>query len=123
VAPTSEDTISISSISESVKTSNEMGWNAGLEFRGKVMGLQLDYTKATQDVDVSGVKLADVDFSPLSATLNFHLIHTQIFDFYFGPTYSYVNWGDLHLEGGGTASTENENAWGASVGLDIGLSN
>jgi outer membrane protein W len=122
VAPTSEDHVSISSISESVKASKELGWNAGFEFRfNKLLGLQVDYMKATQDVDVSGVKLGQVDFSPLSGTLNFHLIHTKIFDLYFGPTYSYVNWGKLELNDNTAVTTKNENAWGASLGLDIGL--
>jgi outer membrane protein W len=122
VAPTSESTISVSSVSESVKASKEAGYDVGFEWRwGKLFGLEVDYVNVTQNVEVDGVKFADVDFSPLSGTLNFHLIHTKVVDFYFGPTYSYVNWGALHLDNGTTTSTENENAWGASVGLDIGL--
>jgi len=122
VAPTSQDHVTISSVKESVKTSKELGWNVGFELRlSKRTGVEVDYLNATEDVDVNGAKLGQVDFSPLSATLDFHLIHTKIVDFYVGPTYSYVNWGKLHLDNGTTATTEKEQAWGASVGLDIGL--
>jgi len=122
VAPISEDHVTISSVKESVKTSKELGWNVGFEWRlTKRTGVEVDYLNATEDVDVSGVKLGQVGFTPLSGTLDFHLIHTKIVDLYIGPTYSYVNWGKLHLEDGTTATTKKEQAWGASVGLDIGL--
>jgi outer membrane protein W len=122
VAPTSESDVSISSVTDSLKASSEAGWDVGFEWRwGKLFGLEVDYLKVTQDVDFGGTKLGDLDFTPLSGTLNFHLIHSKYFDLYFGPTYSYVNWGTLHLEDGSSVDTKSENAWGASLGLDIGL--
>jgi hypothetical protein len=76
---------------------------------------------ATHDVEFSGSTVAEVDLEPLSASLNLHLIHTTIIDFYVAPTVSYVSWGDLEIFGGDSVSTDGQTVLGASVGLDVGL--
>ena len=55
-------------------------------------------------------------------------MHTKVVDFYFGPSYSYVNWGEIQLNAnGGTITgsseigTDSDKGWGASLGIDFGL--
>jgi hypothetical protein len=129
VSPMSNSDVTFDSFHDTVEAEKRVGWNLGFEGRwGHLMGLEVDYVNATQDVKFGGTTIGDAEFSPLTATLNFHLIHTKIVDFYVGPSYSFVNWGRIHLNSdGGTLfdssdlGTDSANGWGASAGLDIGL--
>ena len=129
VAPLSEDDITVGSVTDSVKAEQQVGWNLGAEVRiGKLIGLELDYINATQDVKVGGTTFGSTTFSPFTGTVNFHLLHSTIVDLYLGPSYSYVNWGNLELNQQGQAffgrsglGTDSESAWGAALGLDVGL--
>jgi len=129
VAPMSDSDVTFGSITDTVEAEKKVGWNLGAEFRwGQLMGVEVDYVNATQDVSFGGTTIGEADFSPLTATLNFHLIHTKLVDFYVGPSYSYINWGEIHLNANGgniTGSsdigTESAQGWGASLGVDIGL--
>jgi outer membrane protein W len=129
VAPMSDSTITVGSITDTVKSEKQVGWNLGFEGRfGKLLGLEVDYVNANQDVSFGGSTIGDTTFSPLTATLDFHILHTTIVDLYLGPSYSYVNWGDIHVNsngasitGGSDIGTDSAHGWGASLGLDIGL--
>ena len=103
-----------------VEVQDEMGFGLGYEFRlNKLMGLDFDYMTATHDVEADGQKCCEIDFNPLSASLNFHLINTKLIDFYVAPTLSYVMWGDLETDFG-DADVDKELTFGASVGIDVG---
>lgn len=129
VSPLSDTTVTIGSVRDSVEESNELGWAFGFEWRwGKLLGLEVDYINSTQDVEFGGTKIAEVDFSPISASLNIHVIHTKLIDFYVGPTASYVDWGDIEVTGSAgnfninrNINTDSELSWGAQAGIDIGL--
>jgi len=123
VTPNGSDELTINNIQDKVEGSSESGWSIGFEWRwGKWAGLEFDYLNADQGIEFSGVKVAETTMSPLSASFNFHLVHTRILDFYFGPTVSYVNWDDVKdVDTGETASADSEFAYGAQVGLDISL--
>lgn len=129
VSPLSDDDVTFSSVKHSVQESDELGWDVGIEGRfTKWVGLELDYVNATHDVEIDGVTIGRTTMAPLSATFNVHVVHTKIVDLYLGPTFSYVNWGDIELNTAGGAlfttngqGTDSETAWGASLGLDIGL--
>jgi hypothetical protein len=129
VAPMSDSDVTFGTVTDAVEAQEEVGWNFGAEFRwGRMMGLELDYVNATQDVSYGGATIGEADFSPLTATLNFHLIHTKVVDFYIGPSYSYINWGEIHLNANGGSltgsseiGTDSAQGWGASLGLDFGL--
>lgn len=129
IAPLSDSNVSLGDVTDSIKAEKQVGWNLGFEARwGDVMGLEVDYVNSTQDVKFGGRTIGETDFSPLTATLNFHLIHTELVDFYFGPSYSFVNWGDIELNADGRNLIDNQDlgtdsarGWGASLGVDIGL--
>lgn len=129
VSPLSEEDVTINSVTQSVKNSSELGWDFGIEGRfNKWLGLEVDYIHVNQDVKYNGETIGNTTLAPLSATFDIHVVHTKIIDFYLGPTYSYVNWGDIRLNGPGSVfygtdnlGTDSESAWGASLGLDIGL--
>jgi outer membrane protein W len=127
VSPLSNDDITIDTITDSVEASDQVGYNLGFEWRmSKLFGLEVDYIDAKHDIEFGSMTLGEANFQPLSATLNFHLIHGEVVDFYFGPTYSYVNWGDIDLNddvapGEPDVATDAENAYGISVGLDFGI--
>lgn len=129
VAPLSSEDITVGSVTDSVEAQQQIGWNLGVEGRlGKLIGLELDYINATQDIDVGGTTMGSASFAPLTFTLNFHIVPTKIVDFYLGPSYSYVNWGDIELNQSGQTffgssglGTDSASAWGVALGLDIGL--
>jgi hypothetical protein len=118
----SEEEVTISSVTDSVQASNEVGWEAGVEFRfGKWMGLEVSYLNATQDVEFGDTTIAKVDFTPYNLALNFHLIHSKYFDFYIAPVAAFVDWGDIDFTDGTSEAADSEIAYGAAIGLDIGL--
>jgi opacity protein-like surface antigen len=129
VAPMSDSHVTFNSIEDSLKTEKKVGWNAGFEIRpAELVGFEIDYLRATQDVKFGSRVIGETNFSPLTATLNFHLIRTTAVDVYVGPSYSYVNWGEIKLNGTGTDEiggseirTNSAHGWGASAGIDIGL--
>jgi outer membrane protein W len=129
VAPMSDSDVTFGSLDETIEAEDQVGWNVGIEGRfNQWIGLELDYVNANQDVAFAGSTIGDTTFSPLTATFDIHVVHTKVVDFYLGPSYSYVNWGDVHLNSnGGTVTgsseigTDSASCWGASLGLDIGI--
>jgi outer membrane protein W len=124
----SEGDTSFESIEAAVKAEDNVGWNVGIEGRfNKWLGLELDYVRANQDVSFGGTVIGDANFSPLTATFNFHVVHTNLVDFYFGPSYSYVDWGDIKFNQEGQTlfstdglATDSSKGWGIGTGIDIG---
>jgi outer membrane protein W len=129
VSPLSDDNITFGSVQDSIEASNEAGADFGFEWRmTPLFGLEVDYVDVDQKVKFGGHEIGDTKLQPLSATLNFHLIHSKVVDFYLGPTFSYVNWGDIDLNQEGQdlsgelgVPVDKESAWGASVGIDLNI--
>jgi len=132
VAPMSDSDVTWNSLTETVQAEQQVGWNLGIEGRfNKWFGIELDYVNANQDVQFGGTTIGETNFSPLTATFNIHVVHSTIVDFYVGPSYTYVNWGDIHLNttgqtfpeftGSSDIGTDSSHGWGVSLGLDIGL--
>jgi outer membrane protein W len=129
VAPLSSEDVTVGSVTDAVQAEDQVGWNFGFEGRViKLIGLELDYVNANQDISLDGTTIGSADFSPLTFSVNFHIVPTTIVDFYLGVSYAYVSWGDIQLNQTGETffsttglTTESANAWGASLGLDIGL--
>jgi hypothetical protein len=121
VSPTGSEDIEIDEILDSIEASSEFGWNIGFEWRfGKWAGLELDYLQADEDIEFLGVPIATTGIAPLSASFNFHVLHSKFLDLYLGPTVSYVDWDDIEdLETREIIGTDSEFAYGAQVGLDI----
>jgi outer membrane protein W len=129
VAPMSDSDVTLGAIDDTLKSEQQVGWNLGFEGRFTPwIGLEFDYNHADQDVSFGGSTIGNTTFAPLTGTFNIHPVHTKVVDFYFGPSYSYVNWGEIHLNtnggainGSSTIGTDSAHGWGASLGLDIGL--
>ena len=122
VSPLDSSDVSFEDVEQSVEASNEMGWMVGAEWRmTKLLGLQADYLMSTHDVEAEGDAVAEVDMSPLSAALNFHLIPGETIDVYVGAVASYVMWGDVEFDDATEIPTDDEIAYGVQVGLDFNL--
>jgi outer membrane protein W len=129
VAPMSDSDVTFGSVTETVEAEKQVGWNLGIEGRfNKWFGIELDYVNANEDVSFGGTTIGETNFSPLTATFDIHIVHTTVVDFYVGPSYSYVNWGDIHLNANGSGvtgssdiGTDSTHGWGVSLGLDIGF--
>jgi opacity protein-like surface antigen len=122
VSPLAESDQNVGGVTDAVKASSEFGYNFGLEFRaGSMIGIELDYLYAKQDVehDTAGL-LGETTFQPISGTLNLHFPLGGL-DLYGGPTAAYVNWGDLEIPSGGEVEIDPEFAFGLSAGVDIGV--
>jgi len=105
-----------------VNLSSEFGYEVGVEWRPvNRLGFELAYLDVTQDVEIDGDTFGEIDFNPMNLTLNFHVINRNAFNWYIGPTISFVDWGDLEVPGQGSADVDSETTYGASTGLTIGL--
>jgi outer membrane protein W len=122
VVPTGSSDIDIDDVIGQIEASTEAGWSVGFEWRtGKWFGLELDYLQAEHDLDFEGETVASTSMSPLSASLNFHLVHTKIIDLYLGPTASYFDFGDIEVVDGDDVSADSEWGYGAQIGMDFSL--
>lgn len=122
VSPSGSEDVTIDSVTDRIEAADEAGWSVGFEWRlGKWAGLEFDYLKSDHDIEFGGETIAGTTMEPLTASFNFHLIHTKIIDFYVGPSISYVMWGDIVDVDGESTSTDSEWAYGAQVGVDFSL--
>lgn len=102
--------------------SSEFGYEFGVEWRPvNRLGFELAYLDVDHDLEVDGDAVGEVGFNPMNLTLNIHVINRNIFNWYIGPTVSFVDWGDVDISGFGSAEVESETTYGASTGLTIGL--
>ena len=107
---------------EEVSLSSEFGYEFGVEWRPvNRLGIEFAYLDVSHDVEVEGDTFGQIDFNPMNLTLNFHVINRNAFNWYIGPTVSFVDWGDLEVPGQGSADVDSETTYGASTGLTIGL--
>ena len=130
VAPLNDSNVSFDAVSDSIKAQDHVGWNLGVEGRfNRLIGIELDYVNASQEVEFGGTTIGETDFSPLTLTANFHLIPSEHFDFYIGPSFTWVNWGDIELDANGSdvvgddfnAGVDSETGFGATIGIDFGF--
>ena len=102
--------------------SSEFGYEFGVEWRPiNRLGFELAYLDIDQDVEIEGTAVGEVGFNPINITVNFHVINRNVFNWYIGPTVSFVDWGDVEFPGFGSAEVESETTIGASTGFTIGL--
>lgn len=122
VSPLSESDQDFGGVVDSLEAAEELGWEFGISGRfSERWGLELSYVNATQEVDFGGNSVGEIDFEPISVTLEFHLVPGRAFDLWIGPTVAWVRWGDLELNDGTKIETDAESAFGATLGIDIGL--
>jgi outer membrane protein W len=120
VAPLEEDDVTFGAVTDSLAAEEQVGWNAGFEGRiTKLIGIELDYINSNQDLKFGSTTIGDTNFSPVTLTLNFHFGAGEHWDFYFGPSYAYINWSDIQLTDNTELSTNTGHGWGASVGVDF----
>ena len=101
--------------------SSEFGYEFGAEWRPvNRLGVEFAYLDVDQDVEIDGNVVGETAFNPMNLTLNIHVINRSIFNWYIGPTVSFVDWDDFE-SGGQSFSVESETTYGASTGLTIGL--
>ena len=121
VSPLSESDQNVGGVTAAVKASKEMGYQIGAEFRSGMLGIAVDWTRATHDLShESEGLLGTTDFKPLSATLALHL-PTPLLDLYAGPTISWVNWSDLELPAGGKVELDATLGYGITAGAELPL--
>lgn len=120
VAPLSDS--SLTGVASSVEASTEYGWELGGEWKpSNRFGLELAYLNAKHDVEADGTVIGDISLRPLTFTANFHLVNRDAFNWYVGPTLSYIDWSDISLGSGGNLAVDSETTYGISTGVDIGF--
>lgn len=104
---------------------NELGYEFGAEWKPMDrLGFELALVDVTNDVKADGIKVGEIGMQPVFITANFHIINSDRFAWYAGPTVAFVNWDDFELDqafGGGSSSIESETTFGVSTGVDLGL--
>ncbi len=110
------------------------GYGVDFEYRfGKLFGLDIAASYTELDINftqslTSAVATDTLKVFPIWITANFHVVNTEMVDFYVGPQIAYVAWNDplsFDVPGQGTfvLPTENEfPAVGFALGLDLWFS-
>jgi outer membrane protein W len=120
VAPLSKT--DVATLGTSVKASSELGYEIGVEWKGTDrFGFEIAYLDANSDIKTGSGKIGDITMRPWDFSLNFHIIDKNIFNWYIGPTLSYISWSDLKLANGLTLPVDSQTTYGVSTGLVIGL--
>jgi outer membrane protein W len=120
VAPLSKT--DVATLGTSVKASSELGYEIGVEWKGTDrFGFEIAYLDANSDIKTGSGKIGDITMRPWDISLNFHIIDKNIFNWYIGPTLSYISWSDLKLTNGVKLPVDSQTTYGVSTGLVIGL--
>jgi len=89
IAPLSDT--DVQSIGNAIEASDELGWNAGFEWRFvEHLGLEVDVAWADSDIESSAGTFGSIKFQPAAANLNFHFFPDRFFDLYVGGGYAYT---------------------------------
>jgi outer membrane protein W len=113
---------SFEGVGNAVEASDEVGYEIGAEWKPFArIGFEASLIDVSQDVEADGTKVGEIGMQPINLTLNFHIINSDRFAWYIGPTVAFVNWDDLESEVGDDVSIDSEETFGVSTGIDIGL--
>jgi outer membrane protein W len=105
-----------------IEATDEVGYEIGAEWKPFArFGFEVSLIDVQQDVEADGTTVAEIGMQPINITLNFHIINSDRFAWYIGPTVAFVNWDDLESEFGDDVSIDSEETFGVSTGIDIGL--
>jgi len=120
VTPLSDS--SLPGVASSVEASSEYGWEIGGEWKASDrFGVELAYFDAKHDVEANGTAIGDISLRPWNLTLNWHVVNGDNFNWYVGPTLSYIDWSEIELNSGASLAVDSETTYGVSTGVDIGL--
>ena len=105
-----------------IEATDEVGYEIGFEWKPFArVGFEASLVDVQHDIEADGDKIAEIGMQPINITLNFHLVNSDRFNWYIGPTVAFVNWDDLENEFGDNVSVDSEETFGVSTGIDIGL--
>ena len=105
-----------------IEATDEVGYEVGAEWKPFArIGFEAALIDVSQDVEADGVKFAEIGMQPIIITANFHVINSDRFAWYIGPSVAFVSWDDLENEFGDSESIDSEETFGISTGIDIGL--
>ncbi len=120
VSPLSDS--DIANVGNSLEASDELGYEIGIEWKGTDrFGVEIAYLDEDSDIESSTGTIGDISMRPWNFTLNFHLVDKNAFNWYIGPTLSYISWSDLELANGTKRDVDSQTTWGVSTGLVFGL--
>jgi len=120
VSPLSDS--DIDNVGDSIEASSELGYELGIEWKGTDrLGFEIAYLDEDSDVETSSGTIGEISMRPWNFTLNFHIVDKNAFNWYVGPTLSYIGWSDLELVNGTSIDVDGQTTWGVSTGLVIGL--
>ena len=109
-------------IANEVEASSELGLEVGGEWRASNrFGLEVAYLDAQHDVEANGTPIGEIDLRPWNFSLNFHVVDRDAFNWYVGPTLSYIDWSDVTLTNGARLEVDSETTWGVSTGMLFGF--
>jgi len=124
VHPLADDDTDIDAITDSIELSDELAWEAGVEWRiNRLVGLEVSYLLAEQDIEFGGDTLGEIEAGMWTGAINFHPIDADAerTDFWFAPIVAFVDWDDIELRAGGSSEVDSEVAYGVAMGLDLNI--
>ena len=124
VYPLTDDDADIDLITDSIELTDELGWEAGVEWRvNRLIGLEVSYLLTEQDIEFGGDTLGEIETGMWTGAVNFHPIaaDAERTDFWFAPIIAFVDWDEIELRDGGSADVDSETAIGVAMGFDINI--
>jgi hypothetical protein len=109
-------------IANKVEASSELGLEVGGEWRASDrFSFEIAYFDAQHDVEANGSAIGEIDLRPWNCSMNFHIVDRDAFNWYVGPTLSYIDWSDVTLANGASLEVDSETTWGVSTGMLFGF--
>ena len=100
----SDSSVTLGEVTDTVKAEKMVGWNMGFEGRfNKLLGIEVDYVNATQDVRYVGSTIGTDSSTGWGASLGCDISPWKHFCFYAGLKYLNVN---LEMDNGQTADVK-----------------
>jgi hypothetical protein len=107
-----------------IEADSTVGVGFSYEIRySDLIGLDMGISAHDFDLDLNvpglgGGRLGSAAMLPITFGLNLHFGGDKV-DFHIAPVAAYVTWGDLQVNGGGSASVDSEFSLGLDFGVDI----
>lgn len=111
-----------SNLGNSIEAASDLGYELGIEWKGTDrFGFEISYLDENMDIETGSGPIGDISMRPWNFTLNIHVIDKNAFNWYVGPTVSYIDWSDLELTNGTKVDVDSETRYGISTGFVVGL--
>lgn len=114
-----DDTIEVDGDEVDSEIDSALGLGLAWEYRfTDLIGLDVNWSYAKHDVELSGSDFDEVTFMPVTVGANFHLLPDSKVDLFVGPFVGYAFYGDLENDGV-EIEIDDDIVYGVNAGIEV----